>query len=171
MNLFTKKWDNGFQQWCGQKKRWLKATGNIDRPFYYEDSLFIGKLGDWQIDEGLIDIPWETMEAGCTKNKTLGKIESYVMKYIRDIKQMIAKQVFTADDYWSRKYYEIEMQAPMVVLSACRKLKARNRKISDRNLTLIISQVKYTGQKVSNDAIILEDYFALHLDEVKEIVK
>lgn len=168
LKCFSKEFELPYADYDSDQRRWIKAVHKtVARPFYYENCLYIGKRGGWCIDEEMIDVNWDTMESGITKNKVFGRIESYVTQYINQQKKDIIKvsAMFAYDD---KEYYECEMQSVFVLLFACRLLKEHNKKMSLENLNMILSQIKTNSQWASKGHCLIEDYFTWHEDELVE---
>lgn len=165
LNLFTSDFSIPYAFWSYTDKRW-KRTHNKDivEPYDYIGIFHVGRYGGWMINEDKIGIDFLSLPYGITTNKVIGKIEKYIMRTIKETKDVIRKQV--AFNYYDKMYYEHELQSAWVVLNIAKMLKARQVKITRDTLMFIMKRIAVYRRPILDTSEAMDVYMIQHIEYI-----
>lgn len=170
LQIGTLSYDQPNGVWDKEDRIWRTRVNQMPiTPVHYKNSLIISRLGTWKINEDCVVFNEEDYEDGVDSKVKVGRAESNLMRFFNETKSLVAKnQGIDLDMY---DYYECEMQAVHVVISAMRILQQHKKKINEDNLTTLLSMVAYEcdySWDLYKDR--LEDYMQQHIDTVVKII-
>lgn len=165
LSLFTNDFEIMYATWSYTKKKWERTYNKgVVEPYDYMGIFYVGKQGGWMIYEDQLGVDFASMPYGLTRNKTIGKIEKYITKVIKETKDVVRKQV--AFDYYDKVYYENEIQAAWVVLSIARMLKSHYVKISRESFAHVMKRIALYRKPTLDPSEAMDVYMIQHIDKI-----
>lgn len=140
-DLFDNDYYPAYSVWSRELKCWVTTyDGKPRHPLGYPQVTIL-KTGGWDVDWAEIAPNIPDYAKGYTTNKTLGRIEKFIMGEIKETKAFARKNAFDMD-YYDKEYYMLEMQGAFLTLRACLHLKRCGIKITEDVLKYMSSKVK-----------------------------
>lgn len=165
VTLFTTDFRVPYAEWNPGQKRWIREyNASPVVPFDYKDIFYVGRNGGWMLLEDKLDIDWSSMPFGVIKNKKIGKIERYIMEFIREEQEIVRRT--HGFDYYDMEYYQSEVQAAWVVLYVIKMLKRKMIKVDRDTINAVMKKIASHRAMSLNPAEAMDVYAMQHIDHI-----